>query len=99
MNLHMPKSYYFVGYVFSTILTMGLRFSYRLIRSYLNGKIPGNDSTALDRVMIIGAGQAGQAPIKEMQTKSRLHVTVCCVIDHNPNENHLHDQQNNYQIQ
>ncbi|MCC2255205.1 polysaccharide biosynthesis protein [Ruminococcus sp. CLA-AA-H200] len=86
MNLHMPKSYYFVGYVFSIILTMGLRFSYRLIRSYLNGKIPGNDSNALDRVMIIGAGQAGQALIKEMQTNSRLHVKVCCVIDDNPNK-------------
>ena len=68
------------------MLTMGLRFSYRLIRSYLNGKIPGNDSNALDRVMIIGAGQAGQALIKEMQTNSRLHVKVCCVIDDNPNK-------------
>ena len=36
MDLRMPRSYYFVGYVFSLMLTTGLRFGYRLLRSYMH---------------------------------------------------------------
>ena len=88
MDLHMPKSYYFVGYVFNIILTIGLRFSYRLARSWIASAEKGksDQKEEVDRVMVIGAGQAGQALIKEMQSSSHLNTKVCCVIDDNPNK-------------
>ena len=88
MDLHMPKSYYFVGYVFNIILTVGLRFSYRAARSWMASreKEKSEKEEKPDRVMVIGAGQAGQAVIKEMQSSSHLNTEVCCVIDDNPNK-------------
>ncbi len=88
MDLHMPKSYYFVGYVFNIILTVGLRFSYRAARSWMASKEKDKNEQEEkpDRVMVIGAGQAGQAVIKEMQSSSHLNTEVCCVIDDNPNK-------------
>lgn len=85
MRLRMPRSYYFVGYVFSLVLTTGLRFSYRIIRTYTNKK-KDSDSSVADRVMVIGAGQAGQTLIKEMKSSSHLNTEVVCVIDDNPNK-------------
>ena len=88
MDLNMPKSYYFVGYVFNIILTVGLRFSYRAARSWMASKEKDKNEQEEkpDRVMVIGAGQAGQAVIKEMQSSSHLNTEVCCVIDDNPNK-------------
>ena len=88
MDLHMPKSYYFVGYVFNIILTVGLRFSYRAARSWIASreKEKNEQEEKPDRVMVIGAGQAGQAVIKEMQSSSHLNTEVCCVIDDNLNK-------------
>ena len=88
MDLHMPKSYYFVGYVFNLILTVGVRFSYRLVRSWITSKEKekNEQEEKPDRVMVIGAGKAGQALIKEMKISSHLNTKVCCVIDDNPNK-------------
>lgn len=84
MQLRMPRSYYFFGYVLSVCFTMGSRFSYRFLRSYSNG----NRQRGLeeDRIMIIGGGQAGQVLIKELLSSSHLNTKVCCVIDDNPNK-------------
>ncbi len=88
MGLHMPKSYYLVGYMFNIIMTVGLRFSYRAARSWTASreKEKNEQEEKPDRVMVIGAGQAGQAVIKEMQSSSHLNTEVCCVIDDNPNK-------------
>lgn len=85
MDLRMPRSYFFIGYVFSILMTTGLRFAYRLLRSFTKNLENDGDATA-ERVMIIGGGQAGQVLIKELQTSSHLHSKVCCVIDDNPNK-------------
>lgn len=85
MDLQMPRSYYFIGYVVSIIMTTGLRFSYRLIRSYLKETRSDHDHS-VDKVMVIGGGQAGLTLIKEMQSNDHLRTKVCCVIDDNPNK-------------
>ena len=85
MDLRMPRSYFFIGYVFSILMTTGLRFAYRLLRSFTKN-LENDGDAAAERVMIIGGGQAGQVLIKELQTSSHLHSKVCCVIDDNPNK-------------
>ncbi|HJD41703.1 MAG TPA: polysaccharide biosynthesis protein [Candidatus Mediterraneibacter quadrami] len=85
MDLRMPRSYFFVGYVFSILLTTALRFSYRLVRSYLN-KTKLDSEEGIDRIMIIGGGQAGLTLIRELVSSSHLNGKVCCVIDDNLNK-------------
>lgn len=86
MKLRMPTSYYIMGYIISFCMTSGIRFSYRLLRFYINRKDNSRSESGRDRVMIIGAGRAGQTLIKEMLSSSRMNVQVCCIIDDNPNK-------------
>ncbi|MBQ8600686.1 MAG: polysaccharide biosynthesis protein, partial [Clostridia bacterium] len=84
MKLDMPRSYYIMGYVLNFCLTMGMRFSFRLLRDWIHQWTSSNEN----RYMIIGAGAAGQMLIKELRN-SDLFMTdskVCCVIDDNPNK-------------
>ena len=37
-----------------------------------------------ERVMIIGAGNAGRMLIRELIMSSHLHTKACCIIDDNP---------------
>ena len=84
MHLRMPRSYYFMGYVLSFCLTTGIRFSYRIIRFYASRIAVADEKD--DRIMIIGAGSAGQILIKELINSQKLHTRVCRVIDDNPNK-------------
>ena len=83
MDLKMPRSYYFMGYLISFCLTTAVRFSYRMIRFYTNRESTASEKKA-DRVMVIGAGAAGQALIKEMINSKKMHTQVVCIIDDNP---------------
>lgn len=86
LRVRMPISYYFVGYILSFCCCTGVRFSYRLLRSYFHLTAPNTAETPEkeDRVMIIGAGAAGQVLIKELHTSTKVRTQVCCVIDDNP---------------
>ena len=68
-------------------MTTGIRFSYRLLRFYTNSHAEYRDNKEHDRVMIIGAGSAGQVLIKEMINSKKIHTQVVCIIDDNPNKN------------
>lgn len=83
MRLRMPRSYYFMGYIVCFLLTTGLRFSYRMIRYYSGQREQGAN---IDRIMVIGAGTAGQTLIRELINSKRINAKVCCVIDDNPNK-------------
>ncbi len=85
MDLNMPKSYYIMGYLLSFGLSTGIRFSFRLLR-YVTQSLTRREGRAEDRIMVIGAGAAGQMLIREMQNSAKLSSRVCCVIDDNPNK-------------
>lgn len=87
MHMKMPRSYYFIGFVLSFCMTTGICFSYRLLRFYANSCADFGDNKKHDRVMIIGAGSAGQALIKEMINSNKIHTQVVCIIDDNPDKN------------
>ena len=86
MSLRMPRSYYCIGVVLSFCMTTGIRFSYRLVRSFLDMRRQDEPEERQNRIMIIGAGAAGQVLIKELVNSRKLHTKVCCVIDDNPNK-------------
>lgn len=83
MELHMPKSYYFMGFVLSCVCCAGIRFSYRYIRFYLRS-MQQNKGEKEDRIMIIGAGMVGQTLIREIRKTDSIHAKVVCAIDDNP---------------
>ncbi len=81
----MPRSYYVMGYIVSFCLTAFIRFAYRLLLYIIHDFSRRVDSKA-DRIMVIGAGSAGQMLIRELQSSDKIHTKVCCVIDDDPNK-------------
>ena len=83
-----PISYYVLGLLFSFISTVGLRFSYRFLRYLYNDVYSRRDHKGIENVMIIGAGEAGRALIREFSHSNKLSYRVVCLIDDNPTKNH-----------
>ncbi len=86
MDLRMPRSYYVMGYAMSFCITTGIRFSFRIFRSYFNQNDQTFSKKNQEHVMIIGAGAVGQTLIKELINSDKMNVKVCCIIDDNPNK-------------
>ena len=87
-NHSMPYSFYILGYVFSFIGTVAIRFFYRLLQGlnvHLN-HLSGNKGK--ENIMIIGAGEAGRALVMELDNSTSLNSRVACVIDDNPAKRH-----------
>lgn len=82
LNMNMPRSYYVLGLLLSFCAAVCIRFSYRLLRFIRVHEISlRSTKDNRMRVMIIGAGAAGQVLIKELESSDKLSVKVCCVID------------------
>ena len=81
----LPRSVYVMGYLINFVLTTALRFSFRILQ-YVSATFFRQQGKAKDRIMIIGAGAAGQMLIREMKNNSSTKTKVCCVIDDNPNK-------------
>lgn len=80
---HMPISYYVFGIVIQFILTLGIRFSYRFML-LLRGR--NNSGKEALRIMIIGAGSAGQMIQRDMKMSDKLNERTVVFIDDNPNK-------------
>lgn len=81
--LRMPVSYYIVGVAGQFCLTLGIRFSYRFIL-LLRGRMNQNESEK--KVMLIGAGAAGQMIFRDIKAAKETNEKVACFIDDNPNK-------------
>ncbi len=77
----MPISYYMIGAVLQCIFVLAIRFSYRVILFFSNRS--GKRSS--DRIMLIGAGSAGQMILRDVNN-SRSNGKVVCIIDDNSNK-------------
>ena len=84
MVQRMPVSYYVFGIMLQFILTLGVRFAYRFIL-LLRGR--REESVASEKkVMLIGAGNAGQLILRDIKSSKETNERVCCFIDDNPNK-------------
>jgi len=84
VDVRMPRSYYVIGFLVNFCLTTGMRFSYRFIRVQLRNSIAKGGDKVQQRIMVIGAGAAGQMIIKELRDSDKINYKVVCVIDDNP---------------
>lgn len=80
----MPVSYFLFGIIIQFVLIVAIRFSYRFI-ILLRGKIR-EDETYLRRIMIIGAGEAGQMILRDIKNSDKVEGKVYCFIDDDPNK-------------
>lgn len=82
----MPISYYLMGPFIQLFLISFIRFLYRYI-SMMKVRLY-KDSGDYSRVMIIGAGYAGLAIIRELSHSTEINAKPICVIDDNSNKWH-----------
>ena len=83
-GIRMPLLYYFGGAVVQLIMVGGIRFSYRIFL-YERSKKRRNDES-VGRVMMIGAGSAGQMLLQDLRRAQETNDKVVCIIDDNPNK-------------
>ena len=89
LNFRMPISFYLFGTFISISAHIFIRFTYRILRRYINGvgfKSQFIPDTHLSRVMIIGGGNTGSIIIKELKTSPVGNQIPVCIIDDNPNK-------------
>ena len=86
----MPRSSMVVGFVFSFVCTVGIRFSYRLVRTAQKKISQVTHASGLRNVMLIGAGDAGRALAMEFTNSDYVRDHLACVIDDNPVKLHKH---------
>ncbi len=80
----MPLSYHIWGGGAQFVMLLVPRFAYRLLLFYKSAAFKNAENTG--RVMIIGAGSAGQMLLRDISTSSELHDRVVCIIDDNRNK-------------
>ncbi len=84
MKTRLPASFpLFYGF-FLMFCTCGSRFSYRFLRLFQRKRMDRLRGLKRVNCMIIGAGAAGNAILKEIEANSYLNMHILCVIDDNP---------------
>lgn len=84
----MPVSYFIVGGLFQLIMSLAVRFSYRIIKLICKHSYsPTSADRNAKRVMLIGAGDAGQMILRDInraENSGKQHI--CCIVDDNSNK-------------
>ena len=83
----MPLSYYIIGAILQFILVLAVRFSYRFVLLLQSRSRRGENSRSpVPNIMVVGAGNAGQALIRDIRLAQEVKGRVVCIIDDNPNK-------------
>lgn len=77
-DVRMPRSYYFLYGVSLWILVFLSRFSYRGIRTLIKRQASGENTS---RVLLVGAGAAGNMLVKEIRNSNYISKQVVCIVD------------------
>ncbi len=82
-GFNLPRSCYVIYFLILVIAVGGGRFVYRFLRFYRTYHHFGNvkEKRPLQRVMIIGAGSAGEKVYKEIMNSNHIYKEVVCFID------------------
>lgn len=79
-NKDLPEACYFLYFLLLTLFLGITRFSYRFIRMYKSHIVP-KSRRELQKVMIIGAGLAGEKTYQEITYNPSVYKKVVCFID------------------
>ncbi len=82
LHYPVPRSYHFLYGGVLLLLILGVRFSYRFVRTLMRSVQVKGD---MSNIMIIGGGNAASSIIKEINTSEHIsNKTVKCIIDDDP---------------
>ena len=82
----MPISYYFIGAIFQFGFILGIRFAYRFLLLVKSESATNRANKNSANVMLIGAGQAGQMILRDINNTKKIGDKVVCIIDDNSNK-------------
>lgn len=82
---HQPRSVVFMQFVFQLVLLVGGRCFFRFWDA-IHWALKQTRSAYGQRVMLIGAGEAGHILARELLTNRKIDAKLCCVIDDDPNK-------------
>lgn len=84
LKYNMPRSYYAL-YTFNMfVFICAIRFSYRILRMVKSMGTNFSQADTRIRTMLIGAGEAANAIMKEIETSKYLNLKIVCIIDDDP---------------
>ena len=78
----MPLSYYVFGCLLQFVFVLSVRFAYRFVFLLKRKSVEEN----ADRIMLIGAGNAGQMILRDINRAPEVNGRVVCIIDDNENK-------------
>lgn len=81
----MPITYYFTGTILQFFTVLAIRFSYRFILLERSRR-EKETSSDCNKVMLIGAGTAGQLILRDTVKAHEVKDKVVCIIDDNANK-------------
>lgn len=82
----MPVTYYILGIIIQLMLMLSIRFSYRFVSLERGKRARLQQSSEAHRVMLIGAGSAGQMILRDLHSTKETNERVCCIIDDDRNK-------------
>ncbi len=80
-----PRSVIFMQFVFQLVLLVGGRCFFRFWDA-LHWALKQTRSNTSQRVMLVGAGEAGHILARELLTSRKIDAKLCCVIDDDENK-------------
>lgn len=80
--MRMPISYYAIGFILQFIFTAGIRMSYRAVRILQDYFLAGKKDD-LNRILIVGAGEAGRMLNREYKNQVPMTGRVIGFVDDN----------------
>jgi len=92
---YFPRSIYIYSYVLDIVLIGGVRFGYRILRdlrkpgaviNFVRLLSRGYEKAEISKVMVVGAGDAGAAIIKDIKQHADLGKKVVVAVDDDPNK-------------
>ena len=81
IGVRLPGSVRFLLLVFLLMTQVGMRCFLRIYETFIKRY---RHSESQERIMIIGAGEAGQALIREVHSSEKIIGKICCIIDDDP---------------
>ena len=82
----MPITYYVIGIAIQFLLVITIRFAYRFVLLERSRRTKELQKAMASRVMLIGAGSAGQMILRDLHGAKEVNERVCCIIDDNRNK-------------